>query len=149
MDSAKILAPSATAVIGLTSMFAGKDKGMHSLLTYAESGRATESDMEIYRTVYSALDDDKKEVLHKNRQVPEKIENAQIITKTSLSRLEQYFKCPYAYFLNYTLGLQKREEGDVEGFDSGIILHPVFEGIFMALRDGITKNGKKKNYREI
>ena len=133
----------------LSAMFAGKDKGMHSLLTYAESGRATESDMEIYRTVYSALDDDKKEVLHKNRQVPEKIENAQIITKTSLSRLEQYFKCPYGYFLNYTLGLNRRNEGEVENFDAGTILHAVFEDFFTKLRDGVKDgSGKRMMTRE-
>ena len=129
----------------LSVMFAGKDKGMHSILTYAESGRAGESDVAIYRSAFNSLDDENKALLGKIRKDPDNLENAKKITKTSLSRLEQYFKCPYAYFLNYTLGLQKREEGDVEGFDSGIILHAVFEGFFMALRDGITKNGKKKD----
>ena len=128
---------SLTSPEDVSYMFAGKDKGMHSVLTYAESGRVSESEMEIYRAVYDNLDEDDKAVLDKLRKKPEKIENATNITKTSLSRLEQYFKCPYSYFLKYTLGLEERNEGDVEGFDAGHILHAVFEEFFTKLRDSI------------
>ena len=123
----------------LSYMFAGKDKGMHSILTYAESGRASESEMPIYRSAYDNLDSDDQIVFEKIRKEPEWIKDAPVITKTSLSRLEQYFKCPYGYFLNYTLGLKERKEGNVESFDAGLILHAVFEKFFKKLNESIDK----------
>lgn len=120
----------------ISALFAGKDKGVHSMMTYAESGRATGSELEIYRSAFDCLSDEDKAVFYKLREIPATIENAPTITKTSLSRLEKYFKCPYAYFLNYTLGIQKREEGDVEAFDAGTILHAVFEELFTAFSKG-------------
>ena len=117
-------------------MFASKDSVRHSILTYAESGRATESDMDIYRTAYSFLRDEDKVYLDKIGVVPETIENSKKIKKTSISRLEQYFKCPYSYYLKYSLGLQKRKEGEMESFDAGTILHAIFENFFIKLKAG-------------
>ena len=120
-------------------MFASKDSVRHSILTYAESGRATESDMDIYRTAYSFLRDEDKVSLDKIGGVPETIENSKKIKKTSISRLEQYFKCPYSYYLKYSLGLQKRKEGEMESFDAGTILHAIFENFFIKFNITVCK----------
>ena len=117
-------------------MFSSKDSVRHNILTYAESGRATESDMDIYRTAYGFLRDDDKASLDKIGGIPETIENNKKIKKTSISRLEQYFKCPYGYYLKYSLGLQKRKEGEMETFDAGTILHAIFESFFIELKAG-------------
>ena len=117
-------------------MFSSKPSVKHNILTYAESGRAVESDMDIYRTAYMFLGDEDKVVLDKIGTVPNQVENAQKIKKTSISRLEQYFKCPYGYYLKYSLGLQKRKEGEMESFDAGTILHGIFEAFFIELQRG-------------
>ena len=67
--------------------------------------------------------------------VPDRLENKPNIQKTSISRLERYFKCPYSYFFTYTLGLKRRDEGELNGLDNGTLLHAVFENFFKALRD--------------
>lgn len=120
----------------ISVMFATKDSVMHNILTYAESGSASESDMDIYRTAYKFLDSADKDALDKMGSAPATIEKGKNTQKTSISRLEQYFKCPFGYFLKYTLGLQKRKEGEMENFDAGTILHAIFEKFFTELKEG-------------
>lgn len=43
--------------------------------------------------------------------------------KTSVSALEKYSKCPFAYFATVTLGLKERNELEVTAADSGTFLH--------------------------
>lgn len=49
---------------------------------------------------------------------------------TSVSRLEAYSRCPYQFFLEYGLGLKKREKNEVTLGDMGSLLHHVVEQIF-------------------
>lgn len=120
----------------VSAMFATDKGAKHSVLAYAVSGRASEIDMDIYRTAYSFMGDDDKVSVGKLYTVPERLETPQNIQKTSISRLERYFKCPYSYFFNYTLGLKRRDEGEITGLDNGTLLHAVFENFFRALKDG-------------
>lgn len=117
-------------------LFASNKGAKHSVMSYAVSGRAGESDMDLYRTAYKFLSESDKVIVEKIYAVPERIENKPSIKKTSISRLERYFKCPYSYFLNYTLSLKRRDEGEITGLDNGTLLHAVFENFFKALRDG-------------
>ncbi len=117
-------------------MFLSDKSTKHNVLAYGVSGRAVESDMEIYRTAYDFLAHGDKVTVDKIYTVPERLENPPNIQKTSISRLERYFKCPYSYFFTYTLGLKKRDEGEITGLDNGTLLHAVFENFFKALRSG-------------
>ena len=130
------LRASMTRASSLGPMFS-TDKGVkHSILYYAVSGRAVSSDMDVFRTAYSFMTDGDKVAVDKIYAVPDRLENKPNIQKTSISRLERYFKCPYSYFFTYTLGLKRRDEGELNGLDNGTLLHAVFENFFKALRDG-------------
>ena len=52
------------------------------------------------------------------------------ILRGSVSKMEQYARCPYAYFIKYGLGLYEREEYEVAAVDIGNILHSTMERIF-------------------
>lgn len=45
----------------------------------------------------------------------------------SVSSIEQYTRCPFAYFANYTLGLKTREVAEISSADSGSLMHEAIE----------------------
>lgn len=45
----------------------------------------------------------------------------------SATRIEAYFKCPYAYFLRYVLKVEEPKDFEVIASDSGTIIHAVLE----------------------
>lgn len=47
--------------------------------------------------------------------------------KGSVTRLEQYAKCAYAYFLNYGLKLEPRKEHELETVDMGSLYHDALD----------------------
>lgn len=49
---------------------------------------------------------------------------------TSVTRLEAYSRCPYQFFLEYGLGLRKRERKEITLGDMGTLLHHVMERVF-------------------
>lgn len=63
------------------------------------------------------------------------------VIRTSASRLETYFSCPYKHFLNYTLKLKEREEAGFVRTDNGTILHGVLQEFFKAVRAGRVTDG--------
>lgn len=52
------------------------------------------------------------------------------VLNASISRLETYSHCPYQFFLEYGLGLRKRELHEVSLGDMGNLLHHVVEQVF-------------------
>ena len=58
----------------------------------------------------------------------------------SISKLEQYAKCGYSYFLKYTLGLKERDIHQVENRETGIILHTAIEGIYRHVHDNLNND---------
>lgn len=60
--------------------------------------------------------------------------------KQSISKLEQYAKCGYSYFIKYTLGLKERELFEVDSRETGNILHHAMEGIFRHVHDNLNNN---------
>lgn len=53
----------------------------------------------------------------------------------SVSKLEQYAKCAYSFYLRYILGLRERQLYGLDNRDIGIILHRVLEQIYTFVRD--------------
>lgn len=45
----------------------------------------------------------------------------------SVTRMEQFVKCPYAHFVRYGLGLMERERFEISGLDHGNIFHKALE----------------------
>lgn len=64
----------------------------------------------------------------------------------SVSKLELYARCGFAYFLKYGLRLKEREMYQVDVRNVGVILHSVMEGLFKQLRD--TRNNDWENFPE-
>lgn len=53
--------------------------------------------------------------------------------KTSVSRLESYRKCPFAFHLTYGLGLKENEELKMESLTTGSFMHEVIDEFFKKL----------------
>ena len=49
---------------------------------------------------------------------------------TSVSRIETFYRCPYAHYLRYVLKLKEREEGKLRPLDVGLISHTAMEDYF-------------------
>ena len=64
----------------------------------------------------------------------------------SVSKLELYARCEFAYFLKYGLRLKEREMYQVDVRNVGVILHSVMEGLFKQVRD--TRNNDWENFPE-
>lgn len=50
--------------------------------------------------------------------------------KTSVSRLEQYRKCPFSFHLKYGLKLKEKEELKIKPIDTGTFMHDVIDTFF-------------------
>ena len=57
--------------------------------------------------------------------------------KTSVSRLEQYKRCPFAFHMQYGLKLKEKEELKIQSMDTGNFMHEVIDSFF----ENIDKNG--------
>lgn len=55
--------------------------------------------------------------------------------KTSISRLEQYRKCPFSFHLTYGLKLKEKEELKIEAIDTGSFMHEVIDTFFKKIDD--------------
>ena len=71
------------------------------------------------------------------------------VLNTSVSKLEQYSKCPFSYYLKYELKLKEKEELKVQNFDTGSFMHEIIDEFFkkvnednIALTDFIENNSK-------
>lgn len=68
--------------------------------------------------------------------------------KTSVSRLEQYRKCPFSFHLTYGLKLKEKEELKMEAIDTGSFMHEVIDNFFRRI-DEESKNLKELSEEEI
>lgn len=55
--------------------------------------------------------------------------------KTSVSRLEQYKKCPFSFYLKYGLKLKQEEEYSIKPVDTGSFMHDVIDTFFKQSKD--------------
>lgn len=49
--------------------------------------------------------------------------------EVSPTKLDNYFKCPFMYFCNYGLRLDKERKMDMDGLNKGLIVHSVLENV--------------------
>jgi len=66
--------------------------------------------------------------------------------KTSVSKLEQYRKCPFSFYLKYGLNIQEQHELQLRPIDTGSFIHEVLDEFFNATRE---KDVKKIETEEI
>ncbi|MCL2341928.1 MAG: PD-(D/E)XK nuclease family protein, partial [Firmicutes bacterium] len=57
--------------------------------------------------------------------------------KTSISRLEQYKKCPFSFYLKYGLKIEEKEQFKIRPIDTGSFMHEVIDEFFETVGDGI------------
>ena len=62
---------------------------------------------------------------------------------TSVSRLEQYRRCPFSYYLQYGLKLKPKEELKIKSFNTGSFMHETIDEFFKYV------NEQKMNLAEI
>lgn len=95
-----------------------------------------------------------KGLFYKNE--PEKIEKENIQNlygnelKTSISRLEQYKRCAFSFYLKYGLGLNEKSLFEVKSIDTGNFMHDVIDEFFeQVLRKKIEtkRNDRRRNQR--
>lgn len=55
--------------------------------------------------------------------------------KTSISRLEQYRKCPFSFHLKYGLKIKENEEYKINALDTGSFMHEVVDAFFERVQD--------------
>lgn len=75
--------------------------------------------------------------------IPEKLSNQVSellklnLMSQSVSRLEQYANCAYAYFLRYTLKLKARDQRGIDNRSIGNILHSAMERLYRYVHDNM------------
>jgi len=56
--------------------------------------------------------------------------------KTSISRLEQYRRCPFSFHLKYGLKVDEKEEFNIRTIDTGSFMHDVIDTFFEYIQKG-------------
>lgn len=71
--------------------------------------------------------------------------------KTSVSRLEQYKRCPFSFYLKYGLNVSEKETGKIQAVDTGSFMHEVIDEFFDTVKqkDIILKDISKDQIRQI
>lgn len=71
--------------------------------------------------------------------------------KTSVSRLEQYKKCPFSFHLKYGLKLKEKEELKIKSIDTGSFMHEIIDTFFQNTSNikTITEEGIENKVEEI
>ncbi len=97
------------------------------------------------------LESSLKSINHSN--VPEQItiENIRKLygnnLKTSISKLEQYRKCPFSFHLKYGLKIKEKEELGIKSIDTGSFMHDVIDAFFKAVEN--VENLKEEQIEQI
>ena len=78
---------------------------------------------------------------YENKSKAEKISEINIqrlygnILKTSVSRLEQYRRCPFSFHLKYGLKLKEKEDLKIKPLDTGSFMHDIIDMFFDEVKD--------------
>lgn len=78
---------------------------------------------------------------YENKNKPDKISKENIkrlygeTLKTSVSRLEQYRKCPFSFHLKYGLKLKEKEDLRIKPIDTGSFMHDIIDTFFESVKD--------------
>ena len=69
--------------------------------------------------------------------------------KTSITRLEQYKKCPFSFHLRYGLNLQEQQQLQMRPIDTGSFMHDVIDTFFDRIKQKNVKVLSKEEINEI
>jgi len=69
--------------------------------------------------------------------------------KTSVSRLEQYRKCPFSFYIKYGLKLSEQTELDLKPIDTGAFMHEVIDEFFEQVKDIEMRDLEENQIKEI
>ncbi len=78
---------------------------------------------------------------YKDKKYTEKISESNIkrlygsVLRVSVSKLEQYRKCPFSFYLEYGLKLKEKEELKISSIDTGSLMHEIVDGFFKSVED--------------
>ena len=114
------------------------------LLTNIRNAKNGEEIDEVWKYVYSwymKQEEWKSKVAnaikgYENKNKPDRISEQNIkrlygsVLKTSVSRLEQYRKCPFSFHLKYGLKLKERENLRIKPIDTGSFMHDIIDTFF-------------------
>lgn len=94
--------------------------------------------MQPYNAAYSLLTEAQKAGINKIFQPVNFVDGAVFKKpnredRTSVSRLEAFFKCPYLHFFRYGLELKLKEDSSQKNNETGTIIHAVLEKFFKSL----------------
>ncbi|MDD4832710.1 MAG: PD-(D/E)XK nuclease family protein [Clostridia bacterium] len=93
------------------------------------------------------LDSDIKKVFAANREIKD-INNGKELffskDAVSISKIEDFYSCPYKHFLRYGLDLTPREKSELNPNDFGSILHAVLEKYIAVSKDESYDETKRK-----
>ncbi len=68
----------------------------------------------------------------------------------SKSKIDEYARCPYSFFMHYGLGVKEREEWEISKADLGSYAHEIIEKFCTRVEDGAdTAKEKLKKWREL
>lgn len=54
---------------------------------------------------------------------------------TSISRLEQYRKCPFSFYLKYALNINEKDTFQIQNIDTGTFMHDTIDSFFGKIQD--------------
>lgn len=54
---------------------------------------------------------------------------------TSISKLEQYRKCPFSFYLKYGLNINEKDTFQIQNIDTGTFMHDVIDSFFGKIQD--------------
>lgn len=86
----------------------------------------------IEKTIY-----DKNKAENLSIDILKKLYSSEI--KTSISKIEEYSKCPFSYYLKYILYLKEEDIYELGSLSTGILLHDVLENIMRNIQDIVDK----------
>ena len=138
------------------TMFSTPKSRYYSILKTLVPHRVVGDDNEkIYGSVYDTLLDADKDRIQGLFDDQDFIKNGALLLgeqdedgsyKSSVSKIESFYKCPYAYYLKYGLGIKVRDDSQMQRNEAGSIIHKVLE-IF--IKDYyIPKKVKKSNLKK-
>ena len=129
------------------------DELLNKLGQYRDTGEIDDKWVEVYNYYKNnnawkyKLEKAMEALLYNNR--PERIDEENIekmygnVLKTSVSRLEQYQSCHFAYYLKYGLQLSEKDNFKINPVDTGTFMHDTIDTFFNNIKE------KEYNIKEI
>ncbi|MBQ7653088.1 MAG: PD-(D/E)XK nuclease family protein [Clostridia bacterium] len=128
---------SVKAKSGFEHTFAQKavtEKQCFKLASYGEKNdKDNENNYSALRLSLTEEDSKKVDRISEQRNKPEIKDAAELFlpnNKSSVSKMESYFYCPYQFFIQYGLKAQERETDEIAVNETGTFIHEVLERYF-------------------